>query len=284
MDTDGGSGPAAGPAAAVVALKPVARAKSRLDSLPDPVRRRLAWAMAVDTLAALAAAVDEVIVVGDQPALASRLHRAGVAARVVGEAGATGLNAALAHGAQLLAAAGHVRVLACVGDLPALRPDSVRRVLAAAPPGRSHVADATGVGTTMLVADGVPLDPRFQGGSAAAHAASGAVALTDARLGRPVPDARADVDTEADLAPAVTLGVGRATATLLDPVSGRPAGYTVVTTTTHTDAAGRPLVVAAAGHRLVLPPGALADGLGPLRPGQRLHAVQVDGVVRSAWL
>lgn len=279
MEAGDGSG-----AAAVVALKPVARAKSRLGTLPDPLRRRLAWCMAVDTLAALGAAVDEVLVVGDQPALASRLRHAGVAVRVVGEAGTTGLNGALAAGAERLRGEGHVRVLACVGDLPTLRPASVRRVLAAAPAGRAHLVDAAGVGTTMLVATEVPLDPRFQGDSAAAHTASGSVALTDEHLGGPVPDARADVDTEADLAPAVALGVGPATTTLLDPASGRLAAYSVVTTTVHVDGAGRPLAVAATGHRLVLPETALADGLRPLRPGQRLHAVHLGGVVRSAWL
>ena len=46
---------AVAPAAAVVALKPSEYAKSRLD-LPAPLRQRLAWTMALDTLRALAAA------------------------------------------------------------------------------------------------------------------------------------------------------------------------------------------------------------------------------------
>ena len=58
--------------AAVVALKAAEHAKSRLD-FPAPLRRRLAWTMAVDTLAALSAAVSQVLVVSNQPALASRL-------------------------------------------------------------------------------------------------------------------------------------------------------------------------------------------------------------------
>ena len=41
------------PVAAVVALKAGEFAKSRLSTLPDPLRRRLAWTMAVDTLSAL---------------------------------------------------------------------------------------------------------------------------------------------------------------------------------------------------------------------------------------
>lgn len=43
-------------AAAVVALKQSPYAKSRLD-VPAPLRRRLAWTMALDTLSALASAV-----------------------------------------------------------------------------------------------------------------------------------------------------------------------------------------------------------------------------------
>jgi 2-phospho-L-lactate guanylyltransferase len=270
--------------AAVVALKPATHAKSRLGTLPDPLRRRLAWTMAVDTLAALAA-VTEVLVVSEQPALASRLARAGVQARVVDEGGAEGLNGALAHGAQLLRAAGHDQVLACVGDLPALRPATVTAVLAAASaPGRYYLADASGTGTTMLVAVAAALDPHFQGASAAAHQASGATPLTQEQLGGDVPDARSDVDTEADLAPAAALGTGPATAVLLRPGTGQLAEYSVITTTSYTDVQQRPVAVTATGHRVVLPPTSLADGLRALRPGQRLHCVHVDGLVRSAWL
>ena len=53
--------------AAVVALKARDQAKSRLGSLPDDFRRELATAMAVDTLKALSAAVDHVLVVGRVP-------------------------------------------------------------------------------------------------------------------------------------------------------------------------------------------------------------------------
>jgi 2-phospho-L-lactate guanylyltransferase len=272
-------------ATAVVALKPAAHAKSRLATLPDPLRRRLAWTMAVDTLTALRAAVTDMLVVSDQPALASRLARVGVDATVVPEAGATGLNGALSRGAALASARGSRTVLACVGDLPALRPSSVETVLTAVVEGtRAYLADASGVGTTMLVASGVPLDPRFQGRSAAAHRVSGAVPLTDDRLGTPVPDARRDVDTEVDLGPAAGLGVGAATAALLAPGRDRLAAYTVLTTTGWSGDDGRPLAVTSTGHRLVLPAGALAGLRAPLRVGQRLHAVHADGVVRSAWL
>ena len=57
----------------------------------------------------------------------------------------------------------------------------------------------------MLVAHDVELAPQFQGRSAAAHYASGAVSLSAEAIGSPIADARRDVDTEADLAAAIGL-------------------------------------------------------------------------------
>lgn len=199
-----------------MALKPVDQAKSRLGTVPGPLRRQLAWAMAVDTLSALSAVVDEVLVVSQQTSLRAELARVGLDVAVLPESGVLGLNGALAGGAQVLRSHGCDLVLACVGDLPALRADSVRRVLAAAARWpRSFVADASGIGTTMLLARRTALDPHFQGPSAAAHAGSGAQPLTDDLLGGPLPDARTDVDTEAQLRAAESLGLGRFTAALL---------------------------------------------------------------------
>ena len=211
------------PFAALVALKAGEFAKSRLSTLPDPLRRRLAWTMAVDTLTALDAVAAAVCVVSDQPGLPARLRRAGLpGVEVLPEQRRAGMNEALREGAEHLLRAGHPGVLACVGDLPALRAGSLRTVLAAATAhDRAFLPDATGVGTTMLCTTGSPLAPHFQGRSAAAHHSSGAVALTDAVLARPVPDARRDVDTEVDLADAIRLGLGPASAALVDPVTGR---------------------------------------------------------------
>jgi 2-phospho-L-lactate guanylyltransferase len=216
--------------AAVVALKPIDQAKSRLGTMAFPLRRQLAWSMALDTLTALSAAVDEVLVVSPDASLPAQLDRAGLAVSVVGEPPGAGMNGALSSGAELLRAHGCGLVLACVADLPALRPESVRRVLRAAQSRpRSFLADASGVGTTMLVAADTALDPRFQGASAAAHRLSGATALTDDVLGAAVPDARHDVDTEADLGAAQALGLGPATTALLGPpaVRSQPAGSTL---------------------------------------------------------
>src|SRR5688572_6224132 len=173
----------ASPAAAVIALKPIEHAKSRLD-IPDPLRRRLAWTMALDTLSALCRALPHVLVVSDQPALEARLRRAGLAVEVISESGHVGMNSALTRGALRLHAQGFTSVVACVGDLPALRSESVARVLdASRSHPRSFVTDASGVGTTMLVARDVELAPQFQGRSAAAHHASGAVSLAADAIG-----------------------------------------------------------------------------------------------------
>jgi 2-phospho-L-lactate guanylyltransferase len=274
----------ASPGAAVIALKPIEHAKSRLD-IPDPLRRRLAWTMALDTLSALCRALPHVLVVSDQPALEARLRRAGLALEVISESGHVGMNSALTRGALTLRAQGYTSVLASVGDLPALRPESVARILAAS---RSHqrsfVTDASGIGTTMLVAHEIELAPQFQGRSAASHHASGAMSLHEEAIGSPVADARRDVDTEADLAAAVGLGVGPATSALIDHERGRLGCYQLITATQWRNAEGHQLAVTATGRRVALPANALGGELRYARLGQRLHAVEADGRVLSAWL
>ncbi len=270
--------------AAVVALKAGEHIKSRLD-FPTPLRRRLAWTMAVDTLTALSAAVPTVLVISNQPALDSRLARAGLQVEVEAEPTRGGMNAALTHGAEILQHAGYRTVLACVGDLPALRPESVRQVLRAARAvPRSFVSDASGVGTTMLIAsEGATLEPRFQGRSAAAHQATGAVHLDTDRLGGPLADVRGDVDTEVDLDTAIGLGLGAATAALVDQEARRIGRYAVITATEWRDDAGHPLAVTESGHRVILSAAALSDGIRSTRLGQRLHAVLAGDRVLSAW-
>jgi 2-phospho-L-lactate/phosphoenolpyruvate guanylyltransferase len=234
--------------AALVPLKRPEMAKSRLASLPTPLRRRLAWTMALDTLHSLASVLP-VIVISNQAYLAERLHRQGIRARVIAEPVDAGINPALRHGEDMARAAGFSGTLACVGDLPALRPQSIRRVVAAAAKvPRAFVADVSGEGTTILISHGVELDPRFQGESAAAHRASGAFQLGPAELGGTLLDARRDVDDEADLSEAFQLGLGPATSQLFDK-TGQLGRYTVIMT----------------------------------QSGQRLHAVISSGRVLSAW-
>lgn len=271
---------------AVVALKASAYAKSRLGTLPDPLRRRLAWTMAVDTLRAVSSVADEVVVVGDQPGVRAALRAYGIDVVALPEP-AAGMNAALSHGAEHLRSHGVATVFACVGDLPSVRGASLHRALSASrPPAndipRAFLADASGVGTTVLIAHGVALDPRFQGRSAAAHRSSGATALGPDQLGAPVADARRDVDAEPDLADAFHLGLGATTARLFDPSTGWLGRSTAITVAGSVD--GEHRAVTADGVRVPLPRESLDAGLVGLRVGQRLHAVINRTTVLSAWL
>ncbi|MFF3254817.1 2-phospho-L-lactate guanylyltransferase [Actinacidiphila glaucinigra] len=201
----------------VVPLKPLSAAKSRLAEAVGPVRPGLALAFAQDTVVAALAceAVRNVTVVTDDPLAGSVL--AALGARVEADSPAAGLNAALRHGADaVLRRHPAAAVAALNADLPALRPLELAAVLRAAArsPGRSFLADAAGIGTTLLAATaGTALAPAFGGPSRARHRASGAheIALPD------VDSVRRDVDTGEDLAAALLLGVGPHTRALLRP-------------------------------------------------------------------
>nr|WP_237497864.1 2-phospho-L-lactate guanylyltransferase [Streptomyces sp. SID8377] len=198
-------------------MKPLSAAKSRLAEAVGPVRPGLALAFAQDTVAAALAceAVRDVTVVTDDPLAGSVL--AALGARVEADSPAAGLNAALRHGADaVLRRHPAAAVAALNADLPALRPLELAAVLRAAArsPGRSFLADAAGIGTTLLAATaGTALEPAFGGPSRARHRASGAheIALPD------VDSVRRDVDTGEDLAAALLLGVGPHTRALLRP-------------------------------------------------------------------
>jgi 2-phospho-L-lactate guanylyltransferase len=178
--------------------------KSRLH-VPKHLRPGLASAFALDTLHAARESklVAEVIVVTHDDAFAAVATEFGY--DHVDDAGG-GLNAAL------VAAAGEIRTrlpdqrpVALCADLPSLRAADLTAALASL---REHaaayVADADGTGTTMYSAPYADFRPQFGPGSAAAHAATGAVAISGE-----LPTLRRDVDDEASLAAALRLGVGR---------------------------------------------------------------------------
>ncbi|MFG2206305.1 2-phospho-L-lactate guanylyltransferase [Streptomyces sp. NPDC048638] len=196
----------------VVPLKPLVRAKSRLSrAAGEHFRPQLALAFALDTVtAALACAnVRDVAVVTDDPLAGERL--AALGARIVPDAPARGLNAALAHGAEAVRARHPgAPVAALNADLPALRPAELELVLhSAALFPRAFLADAADIGTTLLSAtSAAELAPAFGGASRARHLASGAREITAAG----VPSVRRDVDTGEDLLAALALGVGPYTA------------------------------------------------------------------------
>jgi 2-phospho-L-lactate guanylyltransferase len=167
---------------------------------------QLALAFCVDTAAAASASplVERIVVVTDDEAARSAL---GGLRGVRFEADPSGgLNAAIAAG--LRATTGAVVVLPA--DLPALTPEALDAALAlAAAHPAAMVADHSGQGTTLLAAR-VPdaLSPRFGEGSRRLHEQAGHVVL---EVGETSP-LRWDVDTADDLAVAVGLGVGAATA------------------------------------------------------------------------
>jgi 2-phospho-L-lactate guanylyltransferase len=206
----------------VIPVKRTAIAKSRLATAYPQHRPELARAFALDTTAAALASplVGVVLVVTDDPVVSADVTALG--ARVVPDHPSAGLNEALDHGAAVAAREFPDRgVVALSADLPALRPAELTAALAAAGTGRSFVIDLPGTGTTMLTAGpGVPLDPRFGVGSALAHQASGAVPVDLVAID----SVRRDVDTAADLAHAVQLGVGPWTAEMMSLVLGAATG------------------------------------------------------------
>ncbi|WP_067797475.1 2-phospho-L-lactate guanylyltransferase [Nocardia beijingensis] len=211
---------------AVIAVKSLDRAKSRLaDRLRPEHRARLVLAMLADTVTATAAVgeIVSVTVVTPDPAVADLARTLG--AEVHPEPRrqhADGLNTALAATAAALRGAhGPIDLLALQADLPALRTEELSDMLAAAPRGlRSIVIDHEGSGTAALVVrDPVAaLDPRFGPGSARSHIDAGAVDLAG-----DWPGLRLDVDTPADLDRAVALGAGTATRAVLHDI-GWPGG------------------------------------------------------------
>jgi 2-phospho-L-lactate guanylyltransferase len=206
----------------VVPAKRLVAAKTRLTPLTAALGRdlpdghqELVLALLADTVAAAreSPAVGLVLVVTDDPRAAAVVT--GLGARTIGDGPDSGLNAALAHGARTV---GGGPVAALSSDLPALRPAELTAALqAAAAVPRAFVADAQGSGTTLLAARGGDLAPRFGPGSAAAHAAGGAVSLPGNW-----PGLRQDVDTPADLDVARRLGVGERTAGFLSATSCPP--------------------------------------------------------------
>jgi 2-phospho-L-lactate/phosphoenolpyruvate guanylyltransferase len=187
-------------------VKPPARGKSRLEV--DAVRRRaLAAAFALDTARACLAAtrVTAVLAVTDDARFADDLRAAGCETIPDGVAG--NLNESLRQAAAEASRRwpGDVPVAVCA-DLPALLPADLDVALgdvAESGSTSAFVADHDGVGTTLYTATYDAFDPRFGPGSALAHDATGARAITAA-----LPRLRRDVDDLRDLEAALALGVG----------------------------------------------------------------------------
>lgn len=188
--------------ALLLPVKALDRAKSRLVLHPGR-RMRLMRAFVLDVVEAAhrSPRVHGIFVVSSEP-----LDIEGV--EVLADEGDGDLNRALHHAERQVRLTEPARgVAAMCADLPALRTEDLTDALSGGLSPRWFVADADGTGTTLLAAGpGVELDPHFGPGSAARHEHSGAVPLR-----ADLPTLRADVDTDADLARARSLGLGRHT-------------------------------------------------------------------------
>lgn len=195
--------PAPTPWQIVVPIKGTDGAKSRLGVAPSPRRLSLARAFALDTLEAVANAVQArpgsrlVVVSGDSATTAWP-----GADLVLADPG-RGLNAAIEAGLAACEPTAFRAVL--LGDLPALRSADLDAALDAAQGvERGLVVDGDGRGSVLLTgAPGIRLVPAFGVDSAARHAAAGHL-----RLPIDLPHLRADVDSLDDLDTALGLGVG----------------------------------------------------------------------------
>ncbi|QIX26175.1 2-phospho-L-lactate guanylyltransferase [Nocardioides sp. JQ2195] len=195
---------------ALVPVKPPAVGKSRLGTMPDPDRIRLATAFALDTIAAALAAerVADVMVVTDDFRFASMAREAGCSVLPDGVNG--DLNATLEQAAHECTRRwpAHGLVALCA-DLPALHPTELSAALADVPlEGAAFVADAAGTGTTMYAARSLrDFKPGFGLASAQRHRSDGA-----RLIGEDLASLRHDVDEAGDLGRAMVLGVGVHTA------------------------------------------------------------------------
>jgi 2-phospho-L-lactate/phosphoenolpyruvate guanylyltransferase len=205
--------------AVVVPLKRLELAKTRLSRFAGSRRADLALAFAADTVIAVlgCAAVGSVVVVTDDEAGGNAMRDLG--AVVLPDQPDAGLNAALVHGAQHSGATWPGRPVAAVtSDLAALRSAELDIVLTAAlARGTAFVADAEGIGTTVLAAtDPGQFEPRFGRRSRAEHRAAGVAEI----IGGSISSVRRDVDTPAQLYDAERLGVGARTTLVLLEIRG----------------------------------------------------------------
>jgi 2-phospho-L-lactate guanylyltransferase len=163
---------------ALVPLKDLLQAKSRLAGLLGPTERRaLAQAMLEDVLAVLAAhpRVEGITLVSDDPGAHLMAARFGAAHWRESELGCEGLNAVVEKASARLLAEGGRGILLVHGDLPLLTPADIAAVLAAQPesPGLVIGCDRHGSGTNILCFDPDAIPGfRFGKDSCAAHLAA----------------------------------------------------------------------------------------------------------------
>ncbi len=187
----------------IVPVKPLARGKSRLDSLPAAHRRDLAESFARDALSAARRTprVCAVLVVTDDHRFAADLRADGCA--VIPDGVSDDLNAILRQAAAEASGRWPATVpVALCADLPCLTSTDLATALTEVE-GPTFVRDASGSGTTMYAAPHATFDPAFGPRSAERHMMRGV-----REVGAAVATLRLDVDEPADLTRALHLGVG----------------------------------------------------------------------------
>lgn len=186
---------------ALLPAKPLSLAKTRLGAvLGDADRMRMAAAMFGDVLHALttARALDAVVVVTADPALASRARNAG--AVVVDEGAPLGLNGAVGLGTTAACRLGATSVLVVLSDVPLVTAADVDEIVRRAPAyGALVVPSKEGTGTNaMLRRPPTVFAPCFGGRSLERHVAAAERARIACEI---VKNARLelDLDTPEDL-------------------------------------------------------------------------------------
>ena len=203
----------------IIPVKDTSVAKTRLRRFDQTVRATLAEAFALDsaTAALRCPFVRRVVAVTNDEPVGRALASVGV--EIIPDTPSDGLNRALTHGVDVVRRTDLSAAVAVMsGDLPALRAEDLSAAFETAEGlPRWFVADAAGIGTTLLAAGpGACLSPAFGADSREQHRKGGSVDLPSDKLAR----LRRDVDTEDDLRDAALLGLGSFTMAALARLDG----------------------------------------------------------------
>ncbi len=196
----GGAGALPRPVLAIVPVKTLDAAKSRLTGALDVSdRQRLVLAMLADVLMNLrrCEAVERVVVVTDDR---EARHRAVAEGAEVVPDDASGSHSAAALRGIAAAAHPHDRVLLAPGDCPLVTVEDLDALLTAPQPPVVVVPDRHGTGTNALLLDPPDaIEPSFGEGSLQRHLAVASALGVEAEA-RVVPSLALDIDTADDLA------------------------------------------------------------------------------------
>jgi len=264
----------------IVPVKGRLTAKSRLHPPTGVARADLAHALALDTISAAAAGIPPghlVVVTSDEHTSSFVRDLGGIVVADLGD----GLNPSIGRGiAHVGREMGPGPTAVLLGDIPTLRPrDLIKALSACAAHLRAFVPDAAGSGTVLLSAlspDG--LHPRFGPDSAREHSRD------CVRLDLDLPALRTDVDDDLSLRTAITIGVGRHTAVVLDPAHDY-RGRMQASVHRYEDEDGSGSVLLDDGREIPFDGKVMdASGLRLLRPGQRVSITMSDTSLTRLWI